>query len=144
MISPAKILKEYLITALMLQTPSGAIEWPVYLQSLPDGDSIEDDAVCLMDIVGNKDGRLMAGTVIQHFGVQLKTRSNNYQDGWDKTNAIAEVLDSVLNESVLCSGGTYQINNITRNTLDSIGQEEGTKRRWLFTIDFLLTIKQIV
>jgi len=144
MIYPTAILKEYLVGEMLLQTPSGSATWPVYLQSLPDGNDIEDDACCLFDIVGSKDGRLMIGTFLQHFGVQLKVRSKEYQDGWNKINAIAEDLDFISNEDVEYDGNTYRLHNVSRNVITPLGTEEGMKRRWLFTINFLVTISQIL
>jgi hypothetical protein len=143
MISPALILKEYLVDALLLQTPSGATEWPVYLQALPDGDYIEDDCGCLSDGGGDKDGRLMIGTVIQHYKIQLRARSREYDDGWNKINSICDILDFISNEDVVYDSDTYRIYNVSRDVITPLGQEEETRRRWLFSVDFLVTISQI-
>jgi len=144
MICPTAILKEYLIGVLFLQEPSGSSTWPVYSQSLPDGDSIEDDACCLFDVVGDKDGRLMTGTFIQHFGIRLKIRSKEYQDGWNKINAIAEDLDTIVNEDVVYDGNTYRLHNVSREVITPLGTEAGTKRRWLFAVPFSVTVSRIV
>jgi len=145
-VSPAVLLKEYITVITLLQTPSGSAVWPCYIGSMPDGVHIEDDCACVYDTSGMMDGRLQDnGLVIQHYGVQLKIRSKDYQDGWAKIDLIAGSLDAVSNYDISVSGDDYRIHNVSRTTpIVPLGTEEGMKRRWLFTANFLVTISQIV
>ena len=143
--SPAVLLREYTTLITLLQTPSGAAEWPCFISSMPDGDLIEDDACCFYDTAGWKDGRVMNGPTIEHFGVQLRVRSKEYQDGWDKADSICSAFDSVLNYPLDYGDDSFILYNISRaSAIFSLGTEAGTKRRFLVTANFLATIKQVI
>jgi hypothetical protein len=143
--SPATILREYITFITLLQTPSGSSVWPCYIGSMPDGDFIEDDCACAYDTSGWLDGRIMDGPSIEHFGVQLMIRSREYQDGWDKADSICSALSAVLNYPIDYGDDSFVIYNVSRTTpIVSLGNERETKRRFLFTINFLTTIRQVV
>ena len=141
--SPASILSTYIISLGHMTTPSSDGDWPIYISHLPDGDEVEDDAGAVFDTSPLKDGRFMSGPIVQHFGANLLIRSIKYDDGWDKINEISSALDAVAQETVTRNGVDYLIENIVRGGVNPIGTEEATKRRYLFTTDFLLTMKQI-
>ena len=145
-VSPAILLRQYIIDVItLLQTPSGAAVWPCYVGFMPDGDFVPDDSVCIYDTAGVKDGRLMVGPTIQHYGIQLRIRSTEYQEGWTRADAISSGLDAVVNYDLDYNGETYHIYNVSRTTpIVPLGMEEETKRRWLFTANFLVTVSQIV
>ncbi len=142
--SPAFILATYLIGQGLMTDPVDNDEWPLYVSFMPDSSDVKTDCGTLYDIPGTKDGRLMAGEVIQHFGFQLKIRSSDYNTGWAKAEAIATNLDSVNNNVETVEGEDYQICNVSRvEPIVALGTEAGTKQRRLFTINFLVTVKKI-
>ena len=144
MLSPAAILRLLLIDDSLVTTPSGELPWPIYVNSMPDGDLIQHDSIAIYDVNSNKDGRLMIGTVIQHYGVRLSVRCETYTDGWQKLDYISSVLNLNTNEDVESDGITYRIHNATRTApIEPLGNEDGTKRRFVFEASFLLTISQI-
>ena len=129
----AYLLRTYLIDSLLAQAPLGATSWPAYLQTLPDGNGIRDDAIMLRDSIGNKDGRLMGGSTIIHEGGTIVVRSKEYANGWDEMNDIAVACDSILNEDIsISSGEIYRIHAVSRFPIMPLGVEPGTKRRWMF------------
>ena len=139
--STSILLRTFLVDSAIVQSPSTATDWPAYLQSLPDGDSIKDNAVMLRDSIGNKDGRLQAGETIIHTGCTVVVRSKAYEDGWDKINAIAVAFDAISNEDVTYSSGViYRLHSISRQPIMPLGVEPGTKRRWMWEMRINVTM----
>jgi hypothetical protein len=131
--STALLLRTHLIDNAFVQSPSGATDWPCYLQSLPDSDAIKDNAVMIRDSIGDKDGRLMEGETIIHMGGTVVVRGKEYEDGWNKINDIAVEFDNIHDEDVTYSSGViYTLHAISRHPVMPLGVEPGTKRRWLF------------
>ena len=84
---------------------------------MPDGDGVEDDSACVYDTSGVTDGRLQEnGRVIQHYGVQLLVRSRDYQNGWQKADAVSAGLSAMVNYDVTVDGEDYRIHNVTRSS----------------------------
>lgn len=142
--SPAYILSQYLINNSLLTNPGDSGDWKVYVGVLPDGNEVEDDAAASIDTTPVKDGRLMAGANIYYYGTQLLVRSSAYNTGYAKADALADALEGVDDEEITIGSDTYQINNVSAlNGVVSLGLEEGTKRRELFSVNFLVTMKEI-
>lgn len=143
---PSVIMSDFLIDQGVLGDPlASSLSYPLYTSSLPDGDNIPDDAAAVYDSVGIKDGRLMSGPNIFHHGFQIVVRSEDYQTGWDKAEAVAAVLEAVKNTSHTMGGSggnAYTLNSVSQATPPIPFNEEGTKRRFLFTLNFLVTITE--
>ena len=140
--SPAFILASYLISSISKMTsPSDRDTWPLYTAHLPDGSNVESNAGCIYDTPGIKDGRLMSGPVVDHPGIQIKIRSLDHQIGYAKADELSKALDEISYFSIVVNTVTYQIRNASRLTpVTFIGVEEGTKRRDLFTVNYLTTV----
>lgn len=144
--SPASILGSYIIAEGIgsMTLPSAKENWPLYIASMPDGSNVKTNCGALYDTTPVKDGRLMSGPVMEHQGLQLKIRCNNYETGYTKINSITSALDAVVDGEVTVSPYDYQIYNISRGSVTSLGLEpDTTKRRYLFTVNFLITIKKL-
>lgn len=141
--SPAIIVRAYLIDEALLSNPSVAAEWPCYIGFMPDdGVGVQDDCVCLYDTRGILDGRLMSGPYMRHYGLQLKVRSLDYQEGWVKIVEMSRSMDTIMRELVDVGGEQYLINNISRTTaVVALGTERETSRRYFFTANFKALIK---
>ena len=144
--SPATLLSYYTINVITLQDPSGIAVWPAYLGSLPDGDEVPDNAGCFYDTYGWKDGRVSDGDTIEHYGVQVKIRSKEYEDGWAKIEQIAAAYDGINHYyPITVDGDSFILYNVSRyGSTMTLGVEPGTKRRWAFTANFLVSVKQVV
>lgn len=143
--SPAYVLAQYIISVLTtMTTPTDNSDWPLYVNHMPDGGGVKDDCGVVYDTTGVKDGRLMTGLVPQHFGIQLRIRSLGNQAGYVKIEDLAADMDEVLNGEISLGSGDYLIQNVSRTSpVISLGIEGGTKRRFLFTINFLVTMKKV-
>jgi len=115
-------------------------DWPGYISFMP---SFPNQAVCVYDMSGEDDGRLMTGTKIDHPGIQIQVRSKTYSVGWSKASDIALALDNQIKTSVAIeSDATYILHNASRRgTIHPIGvDEEDGQRRHYFTINAMVTI----
>ena len=145
--SPAYIMSKYFIDEGLLDDPTGSSpDWPVYVGALPDGNLTDNDAVGCLDTTPVKDGRVMEdGDNIFHHGIQLILRSLAYNTGYAKIDELKENLETVNRDTVTVDGDTFRLDNVTLSTgIVTLGQEdEGSKRRELFTLNFLVTLKEI-
>ncbi len=145
LISPAVILAAYMINQAVMSDPDDATVWPLYISRMPDIVGMENNTGAIYDTLGLKDGRLMIGPVIQHYGIQIKIRSITHNVGWAKAEEISLDLDTILNKEVSIDDEDYVINNVKRfGNIIPLGTEEGTKGRLLFTVNFLVTLRRIV
>ena len=147
LVSPALIIATYLISQDLVSDPVGSSSgnWPLFISRMPDTTDVKTDCVVIYNTLGLKDGRLMIGPVIEHYGLQIKTRSDGHEEGWVKIEAISVELDSIHNELVTIGAEEYQIYNVKRvGIIIPLGEEEGSKGRQLFTANFLVTLKRIV
>ena len=144
-VSPAVIIREHLSLEDLLDKPSDDAVWPCYLSFMPDdGVGVEDDCVALYDTSAVLDGRLMIGPYVQHYGLQLRVRSKDYQEGWAKINEISSNMDEIANQEVDYGGEQYLINSVSRMTAPvALGTEQETSRRFLFTTNFKAMIKTV-
>lgn len=142
--SPAYILAQYLIGEGGASDPLASGSWPLFVGALPDGDRTEDDALAAMDTAPMKDGRTMGGAPLFHHGVQLLLRSSDYNAGYSKIHALGVALAAVDGASVVEGGSIYTLFNISQTTgVIALGQEAGTKRRVMFSVNFLATIQEV-
>ena len=140
---PASIMAYYIINELAEMTkPSDKGDWPIYTGHLPDGTNVETNAGVIYDTPGTQDMRSMNGKVPEHPGIQIRIRSNNRETGYVKIENIARALDDVFNASITIGTVAYLIQSISRTSpIISLGVEEGTKRRFHFTVNYVLTIQ---
>jgi len=118
--------------------------WPLYVSSMPDGDGVKTNCGAVYDTAGILDGKLSSGEVVQHPGIQLRIRSSDYEVGYAKIEELALALDNVNQDTIVVKGNTYLLQNISRTTsVVPLGSERGYKRRFVFTVNFLITIRKI-
>jgi len=142
--TPAQILATYLQTLGSVTAPSVGGSWPIFVSSLPDGKDVPANAACLFDTAPVKEGRLMAGAVILKYGVELFLRSSDLSTGWQKINALALDIDAIKRTQVTVESNDYRINNVVRiGSIACLGQEEET-RRYVFSLNLLVTMKELV
>ena len=142
--SPASIIVYYIVNELSKMTyPSDGDTWPLYDSFMPDGPQAETDCGAVYDMSGVMDERYMSGEVVAHQGVRLSIRSSDKNIGYAKIEDIALALDAVKLETFSVGSSSYSIQNISRaSVVESLGVEPGTKRRYHFAVDYLLTIKE--
>ncbi len=141
-VSPASIVAYYIINTLAKMTdPSDGSAFPLWVSHMQDKPS---NAGAIYDVPGVLEQRQMSGVVPTHQGILIRIRAVSYETGYAKIEDIASALDEVFDISVEIDPEEYVIQNISKTTpIVPLGIEEGTKRRYLFTANFLLTIRKI-
>ena len=145
-ISPASILADYLIDTLgKMSDPSDGDSWPLYTASLPDGPQIETSCGAIYDTSGIGDGRYMIGSVVQHYGVQLRIQSRDYNTAYVKIEDISTSIDVISNVSIVIGALEFEMRNASKSSaITYIGPDtKSTKRRFNFTVNYLLTIRSL-
>ena len=138
--STASVIAAHLIAEGIFTDPDAVGSWPLSISHLPNN---PDNAGAIYDTTGLKDGLLMEGTVIYKYGLQMLIRSFVYGDGRTKANAVASEMESITDDSVVIGATTYTLQNISQvGSVLFLGIEQGSKRRNLFSINFLATIGQ--
>ena len=136
--NPAQVIQYALVAAGVGHLPAIGVTWPVYNSQLNDK---PDGALCVYNTSGILDGRLMAGTVIEHQGIQIRVRAAIDADALVKIKAVAAALDSFKNTEVVIGASTYTIQNASRKSpIIGLGVEDGTKRV-SYTINYTLTLR---
>lgn len=137
------IVATYLISQGILQIPGISATWPIYVGHLPGG-KLQRQAAVITDTPATRDGRLMhTGEVIEHPNFQIRVRSEVYQTALLKLQEIATTFDPITNTTVVMGVDSYSIKNISRtSSIIPMGVEPET-RLFLFSANFLITIKQI-
>lgn len=142
--SPAFVLSSYIIEELELMTdPVDGDDWPLFSSHLPDG---INSCGCMYDTTGIRDGRIMStGEMVEHHGIQLTIRAAEYEAGRAKAEEIALALDATYNGSIsIESGVDFELQNVKRmSSVVALGLEIDSKRNYLFTVDFLVTLRQV-
>jgi hypothetical protein len=148
--SPARIIAKHLIDEDLAADPtvSPLGEFPVYVSYMPDTTDIPAEAIAVTDTEGVKDGRYMEGPNVGHPGVQIRIRAQGYEEGWQKAQEIAALLEAAAGVSVTVSGTTYTLHNASQSSPVlslgmGVGQEGRTNRRFNFAINYLLTVSQV-
>lgn len=142
--TPCFILGSYLIAEAIVSLPSLSDDWPLYKSSLPDDQNVEDNASAIYDTTPIIDARIRRGFPNTHYGLQIKIRASNYEIGKTKALNIFSSLQDIQNSGVEFDDYIYEIlaANLTTGII-SLGLERGTKRRYLFTLNFLSVIKRM-
>jgi len=142
--SPAYILAWYMINELeIMSLPSASSDWPLFINALPDKSTIKDSAGAIYDTSGTLDGRVLStGEVVEHYGLQVKIRSRDYQTGWQKIRDIAASFSTVQNIVVNIGDDDYRVWNISRTSpVVNLGIDE--RKRFQFTVNFLTTMSEV-
>lgn len=140
----SEVLRQLLLDKALVEVTEGTPvkDWAAYLSFLPDGAPAPDNAVAIYDTPGLTDGRIMkTGENIIHHGVQVKFRAKTYILGWRKANDVAQEFEKVLRRTVTVETSTYKVQAISQvGTILSLGVDEGTKRRDLFTLNVIVSL----
>lgn len=139
--SPADILTAR-IEALPVAIVGTALGWPVTVNRMPeDGDK----RIAISDTQPVPDGRLMAGEVIEHPGVQVRVRATIDRVAYHMATKLALAIDEIKRIAVMMPDGrTYRIDNASRKGgIIRLGPEPGTNR-YHYTVNAALTITEVL
>lgn len=97
-----------------------------------------DNVVTVYNTAGRVDARLMAGNLVEHYGIQLRVRSKDQPTGWDKIASIEQWLLALTDRQA--SGYTVHAATGFGSVMDLGDDSPNTKRR-LYTLNFNLVVR---
>lgn len=115
--------------------------WPIY--ALKEVDT-PDDLITVYDTVGRNQGKTQFdGEVQEMHGVQIRIRAALNYLGRRKAREIQVGLDPVRLKNVTVESSVYLVHSLSRSgDVNSLGNEPNTKRE-LFTVNFLVALRQV-
>jgi len=141
--TPANVM-QYLLVSLGAGTlPTSHGLWPIYNANEPD---TPDNCLTITDVAGLMHGRDQnSGYMQEHEGIQVRIRATDHATGWAKANSIKTLLDSSIAMSdVTVSTSNYVVGAVTRKSGPfGIGKETPSSKRELFTINAVVSLRQV-
>jgi hypothetical protein len=140
--SPADVLRWLLIHLGVGTDPTTGGSWPIHASSEPD---LPDNLITVYDTAGTTDGRIhRTGETAEHRGVMVQVRGTSQPTAWAKADSVKVALDeSLSNELVTVDDAEYIVHAATRHSGPlSLGREPSTNR-FLFTINAVVSLRQI-
>jgi hypothetical protein len=122
--------------------PAAGSSWPVFCSSEP---ASPDNALTVYDTQGTDDGRSMIdGDLFGHYGVQLKVRSRDHATGWAKADAVQKAMAALYQLTVSIGSARYLVHCFARiGDVLALGQESPTSTRRMFTVNAIVSIRQL-
>ena len=139
-----------MVVAHLIRQESGGLvsstmtgSWPLYVCTRPNS---PDALVCLTDTLGPSERRTMAGTQVDHPGLQLMVRgaSNDPRTPYQKIAALVNWLENLVTpKTIVVDGVTYVLSAIhRRGNILPMGQAVETDRRFLYSANYITTFKE--
>jgi len=139
---PSKIVRQLMIDLSLGTIPSDNGAWPIFVAWEPN---TPDSLITIHDTEPNIDGRrCISGVTDLHLGIQIAVRSLGYEAVEAKATSIMETLEeSVSRASVTIDTSNYVVYAIFRNSGPlSLGLENPTSKRYLFTLNAFISVRQ--
>lgn len=145
--SAGYILRQALVDLSLGSNPVDQEAWPVYHSKEP---SEPDNVITISDTTARDLGRTSPDSErTELYGVQVRVRSADEEAGWAKVRALAVALDQlwgipVVVDAGLASEGSYTFRHFIRSSGPiPLGEENPSSSRRLFTVNGLVSIKEI-
>jgi hypothetical protein len=141
--SPAQLIAQFLVNQGVGSAPAGALAWPISVGFSPDGTGAQDSSITIYDTEGVGDGRILfTGEEINHPGVQVRVRAQAYGDGWGKMVELTHFLALLFRQTLTVGLYDYLVYNAFQVAPPaSLGQEQSAKRRYLSTVNYLISLQ---
>ena len=138
--TPAELLRSSLVSAGLgvMRTHNPNNDWPVYVSHLADD---PDNAICVYDTAGVKDGREMpTGNTLHHPGFQIRVRATDYTTAYGKVRDVQAHLDTIRQQALVLGGHSYTLVAVSQaGSLIPLGREGDEAQRENFTVNGTLT-----
>lgn len=140
--SPADVVRWLLIGLGVGTDPSLSSAWPINADKEA---ATPDNVITIYDTAGRDDGRSMIdGELFYHYGLQVRVRAVDHVTGWPKADQIRVTMaQQVYGNSVTIGTSTYRVHCIAKiGEVLRLGQEVGSSKRSLFTINATVALRQ--
>lgn len=157
--APQDVVKALLIGFGVGSQPIAYAQWPILVDMEPDE---PDNCITVIGTDGVMDGRLMpTGEQLEHFGIMLRVRAatttgtghtlHAFQVAFNKIKSIVEILDKTVVRTTLAltdiaqGDADYMIHCANRtSSIMNLGRQRGSKERYVFTVNYLFSIVQVI
>lgn len=147
--NPGNVVCQLLIDLDIGTDPVDEDEWSVYTTQEPDK---PDDCITVYDTVGIESGRTTPdGERSEHPGIQVRVSGTTYTKGFVKANEIARAFDNLVRQTIVNIANAddtenqYKVQTIIRKgTIIPLGRDKPTSRLSVFTINALVSVRQLV
>jgi hypothetical protein len=104
-----------------------------------------DNVVTIYDMGGIEEGRTNPDSEKQeHQGLQVRVRAGTYPEGFTKIQAVALALDQQIRRAVVNLGlVSYRIDAVTRTTTVIAAGRDLTTKRFIFTTNARISLRQL-
>jgi hypothetical protein len=140
--SPADVLRWLLIDLGEGTDPGTEASWPIQATNEPD---TPDNLIVLYDTSSDLQGRIQrTGEWNEFKGIAIQVRGADHPTAWAKAEAIRAAVDGdIHNTLITVDTSQYIVHSVTRRSGPiSLGKEPGTSR-FLFTINAVMSVRQI-
>ncbi len=141
---PALVIATYLRAKQIECQVEGEQPWPIYVGAFIDK---PDRAMTVYDAIGRMDGRRSNGFMREHPGIQVRTRSLEQTESYQKAARVSDMLDEIKREivevidEITKASFMYVIHSVTRTTgIIPMGEEPGSRRN-NFTVNAVVSIE---
>ena len=143
--TPAYVLRQVMIDLGLGTLPSSSGAWPIYAHAEPPK---PDSCMTLKDTTGEKfDRGAVTGKVVEHYGVQIRLRDADPNDGYVKIHDVMDALnEDITYEPVTVTDptgtgtSTYTVYAITcKGTVNPLGKDPNSNR-WLWTLNVTISL----
>lgn len=139
--SPASIVRAYLVSEGLGSYPSSGAEWPIFVSHLPDGTGL-DNAICVYDTSPYQHGELSDGQSVEHKGVMLRVRAENYSTARGKLKGLYDTLEHTQDQTLTLGVNIYEIVTTVYQYSQSVGID--TQRRFAYVMGWFINLYRMV
>ena len=140
---PADIIRYLLIDLSSATLPTANGTWPAYSANEPD---TPDNCITVYNTTGNIQARLnQTGAQVEKFGVQIRVRGATHPIGFAKGKTIENKMDTeVYRDVVTIASSQYLVHAVSRSgTLIFAGKDASSSKRFIFTLNILVDVRQL-
>lgn len=123
--------------------PTDGGDWPVYTANEPD---TPDNCITTYNTTGTLQGRInQTGSHVEKYGVQIRVRGVNHAVGFAKGATIENKMDTeVYRDVVTIASSQYLVHAVSKSgTLIFAGKDSSSSKRFIFTLNLLVDVRQL-
>jgi len=141
LVSPAHIMRSYLVFQLYGSLPSVLAEWPIFVSCMPDGQDL-NDVICIYDKSSFQHGELPDGQSVEHKGIFIEVRGETFAKARDKYVEISNHLEHSSDILLELDANLYAIDNIVHQYVTHPGYDQ--RRRFSMVGYFGLCLYRMI
>jgi hypothetical protein len=144
---PERVIQQLLVDLGDVTDPNSDLAWPAHVDNMPDD---PDNNVAVIGTEGTAEGReMIGGHLFEKYGIQIRVRAINVEDGYTKIAAIMQSLNEDTNltdvtvaDEVGTATSTYEVQSVMpTSTIIRLGPEPNVSRRSVWVSNHLASLR---